>query len=48
MSKSNGEKARSHIAHKRRTAQREKDRARLAAIREGKSGEGEKQEEEKS
>lgn len=35
MSKINGEKARSAIAKKRRTAQREKDRARLAEIKAG-------------
>jgi hypothetical protein len=33
MSKSNGEKARSAIAKRRRTAQRAKDRARLATIK---------------
>ena len=33
MSKINGEKARSSIAQKRRTAQRAKDRARLAEIK---------------
>ena len=33
MSKINGEKARASIAKKRRTAQREKDRARLAVIK---------------
>lgn len=33
MSKINGEKARAAIAKKRRTAQREKDRARLAEIK---------------
>ena len=35
MSKINGEKARSAIARKRRTAQREKDRAALAQIKAG-------------
>jgi len=35
MSKSNGEKARSAIAKRRRTAQRAKDRARLATIKSG-------------
>lgn len=35
MSKINGEKARAAIARKRRTAQREKDRAKLAQIRAG-------------
>lgn len=35
MSKINGEKARAAIARKRRTAQREKDRAKLAQIRQG-------------
>lgn len=35
MSRINGEKARAMIARKRRTAQREKDRAALAAIRQG-------------
>lgn len=35
MSKINGEKARSAIAKKRRTAQRVKDRAALAAIKAG-------------
>ena len=33
MSKINGEKARANVAKKRRTAQREKDRAKLASIR---------------
>jgi hypothetical protein len=33
MSKANGEKARSAIARRRRTAQRAKDRARLATIK---------------
>jgi hypothetical protein len=33
MSRINGEKARANIARKNRTAQREKDRARLAEIR---------------
>jgi len=33
MSKINGEKARASIARKRRTAQRVKDRARVAAIK---------------
>jgi hypothetical protein len=33
MSQSNGEKARAAIAKRRRTAQREKDRASLAAIK---------------
>jgi hypothetical protein len=33
MSKINGEKARANIARRRRTAQREKDRARLAEIK---------------
>ncbi|HEX7190521.1 MAG TPA: hypothetical protein VF381_03010 [Thermoanaerobaculia bacterium] len=33
MSQSNGEKARAAIAKRRRTAQREKDRAALAAIK---------------
>jgi hypothetical protein len=47
MSKINGEKARSSIAHKRRTAQRLKDRARLAEIKAAKSGEGEKKDEKK-
>lgn len=37
MSKINGEKARAAIAKKRRTAQRVKDRAALAAIRAGAS-----------
>ena len=37
MSKINGEKARSAIARKRRTAQREKDRAALAQIKAGKA-----------
>ena len=35
MSQRNGEKARASIAKKRRTAQREKDRAALAAIKSG-------------
>jgi hypothetical protein len=35
MSRINGEKARANIARKNRTAQREKDRARLAQIRAG-------------
>jgi hypothetical protein len=35
MSKINGEKARAAIAKKRRTAQRAKDRAKLASIRAG-------------
>ena len=35
MSKINGEKARSAIAKRRRTAQREKDRAALAQIKAG-------------
>ena len=35
MSKINGEKARANVAKKRRTAQREKDRAKLASIRAG-------------
>ncbi|HYK01532.1 MAG TPA: hypothetical protein VE974_07230 [Thermoanaerobaculia bacterium] len=35
MSKINGEKARAAIAKKRRTAQRAKDRAAVAAIRAG-------------
>lgn len=35
MSKINGEKARAAIAKKRRTAQREKDRTQLAALRKG-------------
>ena len=48
MSKINGEKARSSIAHKRRTAQRLKDRTRLAEIKAAKSGEGEKKEEKKA
>ena len=39
MSKINGEKARSAIAKRRRTAQREKDRAALAQIRGGKTEE---------
>jgi hypothetical protein len=34
MSRINGEKARAAIARKRRTAQRSKDRAKLASIRE--------------
>ena len=33
MSKINGEKARANVAKKRRTAQREKDRVKLASIR---------------
>ncbi len=33
MSKSNGEKARAHVAKRNRTARREKDRARLAEIK---------------
>jgi hypothetical protein len=33
MSKINGEKARANIARRRRTAQREKDRARQAEIK---------------
>jgi len=33
MSRINGEKARAAVAKKRRTAQREKDRARLAEIK---------------
>ena len=37
MSKINGEKARASIAKKRRTAQREKDRAALARIKSGDS-----------
>jgi hypothetical protein len=37
MSKINGEKARANVAKKRRTAQREKDRAKLASIRAGAS-----------
>lgn len=37
MSKINGEKARSAIARKRRTAQRVKDRAALAQIKGGKA-----------
>lgn len=39
MSKINGEKARSAIARKRRTAQRVKDRAALAAIKGAKPAE---------
>jgi hypothetical protein len=35
MSQRNGEKARASIAKKRRTAQREKDRAALAIIKSG-------------
>jgi hypothetical protein len=42
MSKSNGEKARAHIAKRNRTARREKDRARLAEIRANAGGEGTK------
>lgn len=38
MSKINGEKARAAIAKKRRTAQREKDRARLAELKKGPAG----------
>jgi hypothetical protein len=37
MSKINGEKARASIAKKRRTAQREKDRAALASIKSDKT-----------
>jgi hypothetical protein len=37
MSKINGEKARSAIAKRRRTAQREKDRAALAQLKNGKT-----------
>ena len=37
MSKINGEKGRANIAKKRRTAQREKDRAALAKIKEAKA-----------
>lgn len=33
MSRINGEKARASVAKKRRTAQREKDRARLAELK---------------
>ena len=33
MSKSNGEKARAHVAKRNRTKQRESDRARLAELR---------------
>ncbi|HET7711268.1 MAG TPA: hypothetical protein VFL80_05010 [Thermoanaerobaculia bacterium] len=35
MSRTNGEKARANIARRNRTAQRVKDRARLAEIRQG-------------
>ncbi|MEA2491117.1 MAG: hypothetical protein QOH21_2909 [Acidobacteriota bacterium] len=35
MSRINGEKARANVTRKRRTAQREKDRARLAEIKAG-------------
>lgn len=35
MSRINGEKARASVAKKRRTAQREKDRARLAELKKG-------------
>jgi hypothetical protein len=35
MSRVNGEKARANVTRKRRTAQREKDRARLAEIKAG-------------
>jgi hypothetical protein len=35
MSKINGEKARANVTKKRRTAQRAKDRAKLASIRAG-------------
>ena len=38
MSKTSGEKARANVAKKRRTAQRAKDRAKLASIRAGASG----------
>ncbi|HEY0141939.1 MAG TPA: hypothetical protein VGF48_13655 [Thermoanaerobaculia bacterium] len=40
MSRINGEKARAAIARKRRTAQREKDRAKLAQIRSGAATQG--------
>jgi hypothetical protein len=33
MSRINGEKARANVTKKRRTAQREKDRAKLASLR---------------
>ena len=42
MSKINGEKARANVTKKRRTAQRAKDRAKLASIRA--AGKGEKTE----
>jgi hypothetical protein len=42
MSRINGEKARAAIAKKRRTAQREKDRAALAAIKAGGAEKAEK------
>jgi hypothetical protein len=35
MSKTNGEKARANLAKRARTAQREKDRARLAQLKRG-------------
>jgi hypothetical protein len=41
MSRINGEKGRAAIAKKRRTAQRVKDRAALAKIKSGKSGQSE-------
>ncbi len=37
MSRINGEKARANVTKKRRTAQRQKDRAKLASIRAGAS-----------
>ena len=39
MSKINGEKARANVTKKRRTAQRAKDRAKLASIRGAAKGE---------
>lgn len=39
MSRINGEKARANVTKKRRTAQRQKDRAKLASIRAGATSE---------
>ena len=43
MSRINGEKARANVAKRNRTAQREKDRARLAQIRSNAGGKQETQ-----
>ena len=48
MSRINGEKARSAIAKKNRTARRQKDRARLAEIKAGGSTAAKKTDEKKS